>query len=534
MTLKALLDLMDEKYLKEVRIADSSAEISDLRFLSPLDGTLQGNVLYVAGEDTWIPAREQLQEKINVLYFGTPALELSWMGNVIFVEDSLQSREFLAKVQRHFLPETEELERIYELSKNIVRDKGIQEFLSCASEIMDSPLILFDSSLYCKAVSNRGTGQSGKAAESRRNQQSYKDLLIREARKVLERAELENKIDNEEMMAFYYSGELKNNMSVHKICINGFYIATLVIIEERRNLLKIGMRFQKILSGFIAQELQKATWYSDNCGDSRACFLVELLEEQYPNRKLIEKKLSILNYELKESLYMVVVRFNRQYMGNAGILLYYFQRILTGELYAIYKNRLVILMNRRDGEGIGTFAIDMLKKGGEKYHLLIGISREFHDLVDIRRFFNQAEKALDYGEIYVNKNWKHPLYYFQDYMLFEMLELVRKNADLNDFVNPRLLRLIRYDKEKETDYMTTLFEFLEHSQNIKQTADAMYVHKNTLIYRIEKIKSILEYDFSNSWENFTIYLSFRIVMILGMFTPVKKLEMEKKMKEKLK
>ena len=81
--------------------------------------------------------------------------------------------------------------------------------------------------------------------------------------------------------------------------------------------------------------------------------------------------------------------------------------------------------------------------------------------------------------------------------------------------------------------MTTFYEFMENSLNVKQTADTLFVHKNTLIYRIEKIKSILGYDFSDSWENFTLYLSLRIVMFNGLFQPPWRKEKEEEHQKRL-
>ncbi|MCI8895333.1 MAG: hypothetical protein HFI41_11900 [Lachnospiraceae bacterium] len=133
----------------------------------------------------------------------------------------------------------------------------------------------------------------------------------------------------------------------------------------------------------------------------------------------------------------------------------------------------------------------------------------------------------------LNKNQKHPLYFFQDYILIEMLEICRKNENLMDFCNPRLLKLLAYDQKEGTDHMTTFYEFMENSLNVKQTADTLFVHKNTLIYRIEKIKSILGYDFSDSWENFTLYLSLRIVMFNGLFQPPWRKEKEEEHQKRL-
>lgn len=51
--------------------------------------------------------------------------------------------------------------------------------------------------------------------------------------------------------------------------------------------------------------------------------------------------------------------------------------------------------------------------------------------------------------------------------------------------------------------------------NISETAKEMFIHRNTLIYRIEKIKEILKTDLKNYEELLQIQLALRIYRLLG-------------------
>ena len=272
----------------------------------------------------------------------------------------------------------------------------------------------------------------------------------------------------------------------------------------------------------------------DNVGDKRAVFLVDLLNEIYPNRSIVDRRLASIDYQLKDNFYIIVLRYIREADHDINSLLLSMRRIIMGNIFAVYQKQIVILVNiNHELEPEGYF-MDSLKEMANQSQLIIGVSQKFHDILEIRRYYDQAIKALSYGETMLNANQKHPFYYFQDYILIEMLDICRKNENLIDFCNPKVLKLLKFDKQYGTDHMTTLYTFMEQSMNIRKTAQAMFIHKKTLIYRIEKIKEILNYDFENSWENFTIYLSFRIVMFIGEFQPEWRKLAESEHKERFK
>ena len=62
------------------------------------------------------------------------------------------------------------------------------------------------------------------------------------------------------------------------------------------------------------------------------------------------------------------------------------------------------------------------------------------------------------------------------------------------FIGEVLGRLIQYDEENGTDYLEILKAFFENDCSVLHTAKAVYCHKNTLNYKMNKVKEILGYD----------------------------------------
>ena len=59
--------------------------------------------------------------------------------------------------------------------------------------------------------------------------------------------------------------------------------------------------------------------------------------------------------------------------------------------------------------------------------------------------------------------------------------------------------------------MKTLRTYLDENLNATRTAEALFIHRSTLLYRLEKIKEILQYDLDDPDENFYLSFSFRLL-----------------------
>lgn len=51
-----------------------------------------------------------------------------------------------------------------------------------------------------------------------------------------------------------------------------------------------------------------------------------------------------------------------------------------------------------------------------------------------------------------------------------------------------LRRLAAYDREKNTQYCETLYHYLTCCHSLKKTSDALYTHRNTVLYRIRRLQ----------------------------------------------
>ena len=79
-----------------------------------------------------------------------------------------------------------------------------------------------------------------------------------------------------------------------------------------------------------------------------------------------------------------------------------------------------------------------------------------------------------------------------------------------EFVSKKIDALIQYDKENESDLIETLEALVNHLGARNITATSLYLHRNTLMYRIKKIENLTGYDLSDPESILELSLALRL------------------------
>ena len=120
----------------------------------------------------------------------------------------------------------------------------------------------------------------------------------------------------------------------------------------------------------------------------------------------------------------------------------------------------------------------------------------------------QAKIALQFGTRKYPDKRMHP---FNDISFDYILDQATKKLPGYMLCHERLLFLQEHDDSSGSDYMRTLRCYLDNHCNVVQTARELFIHRSTLLYRLEKIKEILESDLSSPDEILYLMLSFRFI-----------------------
>ena len=78
-----------------------------------------------------------------------------------------------------------------------------------------------------------------------------------------------------------------------------------------------------------------------------------------------------------------------------------------------------------------------------------------------------------------------------------------------------ILIMAEHDRQHQSGYLRTIFEYLNAARSMHATADALHVHHNTVYYRVHKAKEQFGLDFSVEHRNMHYYLSCIILLYLS-------------------
>lgn len=149
-----------------------------------------------------------------------------------------------------------------------------------------------------------------------------------------------------------------------------------------------------------------------------------------------------------------------------------------------------------------------------EFCLQVGISEVLSGTLTIRAGFEQAQSALQIGSLL------HPdeicFSYEQDWIFQKLLHHFSQ-TELMDIYRQYLGVLENYDAKNQSELLSTLESYLEHFLNTAQTAKALYIHRNTMIYRIGQIEELLDIDLSNPDTIYRLQTAFYVKKLLRCF-----------------
>jgi len=126
--------------------------------------------------------------------------------------------------------------------------------------------------------------------------------------------------------------------------------------------------------------------------------------------------------------------------------------------------------------------------------LRCGVSMVFNNFLHLRYYFTQSKFAA----AQCNPSLNPVISLYEDYQTDHVLQTLSFGVDPRCFCHPGILSLWESGNELQRDLVHCLYHYFLNGKNISAAADALHVHRNTLIYRLGKIEEILDIDIKQS------------------------------------
>lgn len=142
----------------------------------------------------------------------------------------------------------------------------------------------------------------------------------------------------------------------------------------------------------------------------------------------------------------------------------------------------------------------------------IGLGQPARDISSWRTSYRDAGQAL---ELAMRLQTDTPLY-IGDLGVYQLILSLGDREKLLTFHEKTLQPLIDYDMRQHADLIKTLEAFFNCHGNLSQTAGELIVHRNTLLYRMNRINEIAEIDLNRPETRLALHLALTIRRLLDL------------------
>ena len=254
------------------------------------------------------------------------------------------------------------------------------------------------------------------------------------------------------------------------------------------------------LTGFVEIYKQRST-YSDHDKTDFKSLLAKAMDTGFVNPDIFEEPLKNMDWKADDKYMLALISsVNGLEAANLEGLIARFTGefsyipvfISSGELMAVVNLNDAKKHNLPDESYIRQ--LDRFLADNSLYTGLSNLFTDFYRLCDYRK---QARTALELG---LEAGTDEHIFMFSSYVPAYIRKKILEDFPASELFPSLYYKLKNYDEANNTDYLHTLEVYLEYDMNAVQAANALYIHRATIIYRIKKICEIGQTDLKNKEE----------------------------------
>lgn len=173
--------------------------------------------------------------------------------------------------------------------------------------------------------------------------------------------------------------------------------------------------------------------------------------------------------------------------------------LVPESVLALLEGKLVGLVRTEDAAALSNTLTDIAKRASFRF----GLSNPFTGTEDLLAYSTQALIALQHC-------WRteERVLHFHACALHAITHAVDRSF-ISRSLHPAVSQLAEHDRLNGTEYAVTLRSFLKNERSYVLTARELYVHRNTILYRIGKIEELSPIDLDDPYEREYLLASFR-------------------------
>lgn len=501
--MKLSLNLITERMNLEqgnyLLYTDGEKRYSKIAIYTPRQEELFDHVLYVS---SYIPETQALHTVSGkpTGYLLLNIEETDWKEpdcEYLYIKQSVSFSEMFNRASEAIFMVQQQLNDLRNL---VLKRAGLQKLIERIYDIFQNPAYLVDSSFKVLAIERQKHMREFSVTWRRLEDYGYMSLdLIANLVQSNELNTMESSIKADLIHSDYFYTDFINYNLRYQGSIQGHFFIVGMFHKITEGDIELAGDVGEIILQAILQDEQ----FQKKQGYIYEHFIKDLFAGNINEPSYIRQQIPYLN--LKDGLFVI-------------------GKIVPEQTDELYLERIISQLERNsdvrtaryDGYILGLFSVptieavstllNKLERLGRSLSYQAGISDYFHDIYEASLYTVQASTALD---ISIKRGTYGVINQYQDIALAALLDLDETEKKI--FCAPEILEMQLYDKQHDTNYMDTLHAYLMNERGAMETAQVLNIHRNTLTYRIERMKELFHLQLESAPHRYRYFLSLEMM-----------------------
>lgn len=401
----------------------------------------------------------------------------------LVVEDATGARELLNLIADVRDELANAVARVREL---IWEDNGVVGIVQVLSDLIGNPVYIVDSSFKVMAITDDPDMEEMSVNwmhAAKRGYLSYDVVagLIRSD----ELHEIERSLQSTMVRSqFFYTPFANYNLRAA-----GKVQGHLFVVEMYRSITPGDLELIDLVAPLAMRALLADSQFQTQRGPLYERFVVDWLEGNLHDSTYVRRQLDALNFDAESCSVAVVIKlpedsdFRRQHLAQ------------------LLEDRQGCRAVSHDGRVVALFQLQRHKEKESVLRKILSICRSQHcrafvsdvqdRFLDTPRAYRQACETLRINEA---MGFEDEVVCYGDVAAYQPYLNFSSADELEAFCHPAITTLRAYDRTHAVQLLPTLSAFLKNDRDVQVTAAELFVHRNTLTYRLKKILEMCPLD----------------------------------------
>jgi PucR family transcriptional regulator, purine catabolism regulatory protein len=261
----------------------------------------------------------------------------------------------------------------------------------------------------------------------------------------------------------------------------------------------------------IAQYLLRELYIEEKKRALETEWLYDWLEGKHTEERILSYLVDVDETLIPRGLHVCTCKFKKPHDSYTSSQMTYFMLLMRSMfeqegffiLSLTTRNKLIIIvLNRRTEENVEErlreafnrfLQSDILQKETVPEVEKIGVGKHVRLLKDMHKSYDSSLETITMNDkIPTNPSL---VTYYNDFHIYRMILHLARGKELNEFVYDYLDPVIEYDVKNNSNLLNTLKVYMCCNGSKKETAEQLYVVRQTLYHRLEKLEELLGHDF---------------------------------------